>query len=180
MYLTPFELCKVSWVSRTWKNVCLNDANAKSIIENYLYLRKYIKETEKENLNLLKTPTFDKLSRRIPFVNVQNTISKEDIPGIQEKKTAPWPKSRYQLFREEANKCNPGERLQICPRCGSPSRVISIEQRGKCSDLYCAFDFCIVCLNEFHKQNLCKTKVKPINKSHSIGSKQSKRKLKRL
>lgn len=178
-YLSPFELCKVSWVSKAWRNVCLNDDYSRSIVENYLHIKQNLKEEEKENAISFKTPSTDKILRRTPFNNVQNMLLKE-YGIMQEKKNISWPKSRYQLFQEEANKLHPGERLQICPRCGSPSRVITVEQRGLCSQLSCSFDFCIICLNEFHQQLSCKIKSKPIGKSHSIGSKQSKRKLKRL
>ena len=55
----------------------------------------------------------------------------------------------------------PGEHLQSCPRCTSPSRVKPTEQWAQCSRISCQFAFCVRCLCDLHPKGArCKSASK--------------------
>ncbi|XP_040210712.1 F-box only protein 43 isoform X2 [Rana temporaria] len=78
------------------------------------------------------------------------------------------------LFTDEA--------LKPCPQCQYPAKYQPLKKRGKCSRKDCGFDFCILCLCQFHGSKECGTgSGKRIHKKDILpGSAQSKRNLKRL
>ena len=89
------------------------------------------------------------------------------------------------LSFQEAKKCKEGESIRKCPRCSSPARVHDVQERAWCSSEKCKFDFCIKCNLQFHGAKDCAlpspTKnTKKTKKDNIIGSKTSKKKLRRL
>ena len=55
----------------------------------------------------------------------------------------------------------PGEHLQACPRCTSPSRVKPAEHWAQCSRISCQFSFCVKCLCDQHPKGArCKSASK--------------------
>jgi len=101
-------------------------------------------------------------------------------------------KFRHKLFTEEAQRLGPDEKLQPCPRCTGPCRIIPNENKGLCSRISCQFHFCTLCNCLYHPRETpcrlvrgCKIKTSsPPSLSGPtkarVSSKQSKRRLKRL
>lgn len=86
----------------------------------------------------------------------------------------------YCSFQQAANSLKNEERIQKCPNCRSPAKVFPVEDRGNCKNENCLFDFCINCFHEYHGSRPCITAAAKRTKKDAIGSKKSKRNLKRL
>jgi len=77
-----------------------------------------------------------------------------------------------------------GEYLLPCPRCSFPCHVDNEKNVGACSRQGCSIEFCISCSSKPHagpcKTPLLATPTKRNNKRLIVGSRQSKRNLRRL
>ena len=99
-------------------------------------------------------------------------------------------KIRHRLFTDEASKLAPGEQLQSCPRCTSPSRVVPFEFRATCTRASCGFEFCTRCMCQAHAKDasVCKNSDETTGSDGkgkklgggTVASKRSKNRLKRL
>lgn len=84
------------------------------------------------------------------------------------------------LMFQAASGLKNDERLQKCPRCRKPAKVLPVQDRGKCQNHDCSFDYCTSCLSEFHGSKECTPKDIKKTKTDAIGTRKSKKNLKRL
>ncbi|WAR16633.1 FBX5-like protein [Mya arenaria] len=72
------------------------------------------------------------------------------------------------------------EKLQKCPKCRKPAKCLPVQDRGYCQSPDCGYDFCTKCSYDFHGSKGCVPIVSKKTKSSTIGTKKSKKNLKRL
>lgn len=87
---------------------------------------------------------------------------------------------KKQLLLQVASTLKSEEKIQKCPKCRSPAKVLPVQDRGKCTNVECKYDFCTKCLNPFHKAADCISITTKKTKTDAVGSKKSKANLKRL
>ncbi|KAL3892032.1 hypothetical protein ACJMK2_004272 [Sinanodonta woodiana] len=85
------------------------------------------------------------------------------------------------LCRWVASNLKNDEKLQHCPRCGHPAKILPVQDRGLCQSKVCCFDYCTICLADFHNAKQCKSLIGKKNQiDDTIGSKKCRKNLKRL
>jgi len=226
-YLSAEEIGKAMQVSPHWNAAILSDRDA---IEKYVEAKEIAMDQNTQSnkhicsrlknsgprkalgtLNLIESPVKPReQQRRSPrLANSPNGNSKRKSPNELATQIVSPSKFRHRLFTKEAEGLGPDERLQPCPRCTSPSKIVPNENKGLCSRISCQFHFCTLCYCLYHPRETpcrlvrdCKIKTmsspgpnlsgspnsSPPKLSGSIStstkarvaSKQSKRRLKRL
>ncbi|XP_008544794.1 F-box only protein 5-A [Microplitis demolitor] len=186
-YLTPQDLCSVSMVSHVWRKICLNDNNANRRRLHHVYVR----QNTKENLILIKskceitsTPKTSKLVKRNYLTDVQNM---QATPGRRAPPQSPPvspSKIKFHSFVKASRTLAPTERLCRCPKCSFASHVDDKRNVGTCTREGCSAEFCTLCSSSPHtgpcKTPLLATPTKRKKAPLIVGSKQSKRNLRRL
>jgi len=72
------------------------------------------------------------------------------------------------------------EKLQKCPQCRKPAKCLPVQDRGLCQNPDCGYDYCTKCSYEFHGSKECAPIASKKTKTSTIGTKKSKKNLKRL
>lgn len=185
-YLPPGDLVNVCLVSSVWLKVCLSDPVANN--RRLVYVR-HIKQT-KENIMMnefkqVSHPLNVSLSsHKGIFREIQNTDRSNSICS-----TPPSPRSppvspskiRFTLFMKAGVALDEGKRLVRCPRCSHPSQATY--DHARCQAVGCQFIFCLFCLCECHEGRPCpgtRSVVQTRRRSSCVGSKESRRNLRRL
>ncbi|XP_008063859.1 LOW QUALITY PROTEIN: F-box only protein 43 [Carlito syrichta] len=192
--LTAENLCSVWNVSRSWREIVVQDKKANRRRKFYVTQLKinsegavYNVEDAATRLQLLnrsalrsvqaqaRTPSSQKeqVSTSSPWGEVLTPLASSSLTHLSSKQED-YIKVAKTLFSDEA--------LKPCPRCQSPAKYQPYKQRGLCSRTTCGFDFCVLCLCAYHGSEECsKGAAKPRNRKDALpGSAQSKRNLKRL
>ncbi|XP_014489468.1 PREDICTED: F-box only protein 43-like [Dinoponera quadriceps] len=191
-YLGSQDLCTVSMVSTTWKRICKNDPYANRRRMDYV-LRK---QNVKENFTIAKkvkplgeavqmSPKSRKGSavRKGCLSNVQNLLH---VPLQSRPPNSPPvspSKVKFHSFVKASRTLAHGEYLLPCPKCSFPSHVDNKKNVGTCTRQGCSIEFCTSCSSKPHigpcitPQLGTPTKR---NKRLIVGSRQSKRNLRRL
>ena len=91
------------------------------------------------------------------------------------------PNTSYVIFSlQVASTLKADEKLQKCPKCRKPAKVLPVQDRGCCTNPDCEYDFCTKCSYRFHHSKDCVPIITKKTKTNTIGTKKSKSSLKRL
>uniref|UniRef100_A0A0A9XWU5 F-box only protein 5 n=1 Tax=Lygus hesperus TaxID=30085 RepID=A0A0A9XWU5_LYGHE len=176
-YLSDTDLSNVTMVSKTWKNVCLADTAAKLRWQEYTSERKQNRENlpiRNNNIGKPKRQSLRDYNHSTPLVARQPTS-----PPVSPSKV------RFHMFQKEARNLKENEVLMECPRCRRPSACSPSLRLGECKSVSCQWKFCTICKTEPHPRGSClvltpATPTTPTKRSGSIGTKQSRKNLRRL
>ncbi|NXQ30520.1 FBX43 protein, partial [Alaudala cheleensis] len=184
--LTVESLCSIWKVSKSWREIIVEDRSADKRRKLYT---KQLKEAAQEyllkaedaatRLNILNRSALRPVQAqaRTPILQTPHT---ELTP--RRCSSVPHSASRQEEYMKVAKTLFTDEALKPCPRCQYPAKYQLVKKRGLCSREACAFEFCILCLHAFHGSKECNSlSAKWKNKKDAPpGSAQSKRNLKRL
>ncbi|CAK9820159.1 F-box only protein 43 [Anthophora quadrimaculata] len=187
-FLGSQDLCSVSMVSKTWRRICTNDCRANTRRLTHVILR----QNAKENLKLIKKSKIEgdiqnspksRYARKGYLLEVQNLLQ---VQGNQRPPSSPPvspSKVKFHSFVKASRTLAPWEHLLPCPKCSFPCHVDGEKNVGTCSRQGCSMEFCTSCSSRPHtgpcKTPLLATPTKR-NKRLVVGSRQSKRNLRRL
>lgn len=175
-YLSTPDLVRASQVSAQWRRLCFSIPEEEQRVQAYLKEKEEHYESSRENIYEHKPPEREPSSA--PPLTVHNARAEQNSNGQAGKNEEA--KSRLDLFREEAKHLRQGEWLWPCPICQYPSRVTDNSTAGTCK---CGYRFCPKCRQDYHLPKPCVAtsgQVSLRSKKNIIGSKHSKRQLRRL
>ncbi|XP_052765109.1 F-box only protein 43-like [Mya arenaria] len=176
-YLDPQDLCSISQVSTDWKRVVESDSMANSRRRRFLQQhRARLQEQGKENIGK-RTHSGAPRAATGPLQNLPITQETTEGPPRQ---TIQRDKTVTEQFIEAASQLKNEEKLQKCPKCRKPAKCLPVQDRGYCQSPDCGYDFCTKCSYDFHGSKGCVPIVSKKTKSSTIGTKKSKKNLKRL
>ncbi|XP_014600838.1 PREDICTED: uncharacterized protein LOC106785150 [Polistes canadensis] len=186
-YLAPQDLCSISMVSKVWRRICIEDSRANTRRLSHIILR----QNTKENLKLIKKVKMEmdtqssprnKYVRKGCLLEVQNLVNSSQQRPPNSPPVSPS-KVKFHSFVKASRTLEPWEHLLPCPRCSFPCHVDGEKNVGTCSRQGCSMEFCTSCSSRPHtgpcKTPLLATPTKR-NKRLVVGSRQSKRNLRRL
>ncbi|KAM0726163.1 F-box only protein 43 [Formica fusca] len=192
-YLGPSDLCSVSMVSTAWRRICESDFCANGRRMSYILRKQNIKENlrmttmikkAKREEDIQTSPKSRHYVRKGFLVDVQNLLHVPAQPRPPNSPPVSPSKVKFHSFVKASRTLASGEYLLPCPRCRFPCHVDSEKNVGTCSRQGCSIEFCISCSSKPHtgpcKTPLLATPTKRNNKRLIVGSRQSKRNLRRL
>ncbi|NXL14452.1 FBX43 protein, partial [Setophaga kirtlandii] len=186
--LTVESLCSIWKVSKSWREIIVQDRNADKRRKQYT---KQLKEAAREyllkaedaatRLNILNRSALRPVQAQARTPVLQTPPSHTELTP-RRCSSVPHSASRQEEYMKVAKTLFTDEALKPCPRCQYPAKYQLVKKRGLCSREACAFEFCILCLQAFHGSKECNSlSAKRKNKKDAPpGSAQSKRNLKRL
>ncbi|KAM9573955.1 F-box only protein 43 isoform 1-T2 [Guaruba guarouba] len=185
--LTVESLCSIWEVSKSWREIIIQDKSAD--MRRKLYI-KHLKEGAEEyllkaedaatRLNVLNRSALRPVQAQARTPVLQTLPSYTEVTP-RRCSSVPHSSSRQEEYTKVAKTLCTDEAIKPCPRCQYPAKYQLIKKRGLCSRETCAFEFCILCLCAFHGSKECNSlSVKQNKKDAPPGSAQSKRNLKRL
>ncbi|XP_076247230.1 uncharacterized protein LOC143187119 [Calliopsis andreniformis] len=187
-YLGSQDLCSVSMVSKTWRRICINDSRANMRRLTHVILRQNVKE----NLKLIKKSKMEgdiqsspksRYARKGYLLEVQNLLQVQTHQRPPSSPPVSPSKVKFHSFVKASRTLAPWEHLLPCPKCSFPCHIDGEKNVGKCSRQGCSIEFCTSCSSRLHtgpcKTPLLATPTKR-NKRLVVGSRQSKRNLRRL
>ncbi|NXK07633.1 FBX43 protein, partial [Herpetotheres cachinnans] len=186
--LTVESLCSIWKVSKTWREIIVQDKSADKRRKLYI---KHLKEEAgeyflKDEDAATRVNALNRSALR-PVQAQARTPAAQTPPSYTELKprrcsSVPHSTSRQEEYIKVAKTLFTDEALKPCPRCQYPAKYQLVKKWGLCSREACAFEFCILCLHAFHGSKECNSlSAKQKNKKDAPpGSTQSKRNLKRL
>ncbi|KAF7998521.1 hypothetical protein HCN44_010929 [Aphidius gifuensis] len=187
-YLSPKDLCSISMVSTIWRRICFADSFANKRRIQYVHYRqntkenlKFIKKYKTEiNNSISESP---KSRRRGYLIPVHNLLSPKGRRTPSSPPVSPS-KIKFHSFLKAGRSLAPWERLFSCPKCSFASHVDNDKNVGVCTREGCGIKFCTFCSSNPHS-GPCKalqlaTPTKRRTPPLIVGSKQSKRNLRRL
>nr|XP_002198926.1 F-box only protein 43 [Taeniopygia guttata]XP_030122351.1 F-box only protein 43 [Taeniopygia guttata]XP_030122352.1 F-box only protein 43 [Taeniopygia guttata]XP_030122354.1 F-box only protein 43 [Taeniopygia guttata] len=186
--LTVESLCSIWKVSKSWREIIVQDRSADKRRKLYT---KQLKEAAREyllkaedaatRLNILNRSALRPVQAQARTPILQTPPSHTELTP-RRCSSVPHSASRQEEYMKVAKTLFTDEALKPCPRCQYPAKYQLVKKRGLCSRESCAFEFCILCLHAFHGSKECNSlSTKRKNKKDAPpGSAQSKRNLKRL
>ncbi|NXE33788.1 FBX43 protein, partial [Ptilorrhoa leucosticta] len=186
--LTVESLCSIWKVSKSWREIIVQDRSADKRRKLYT---KQLKEAAREyllkaedaatRLNILNRSALRPVQAQARTPILQTPPSYTELTP-RRCSSVPHSASRQEEYMKVAKTLFTDEALKPCPRCQYPAKYQLVKKRGLCSREACAFEFCILCLHAFHGSKECNSlSAKRKNKKDAPpGSAQSKRNLKRL
>ncbi|NXA87434.1 FBX43 protein, partial [Melanocharis versteri] len=186
--LTVESLCSIWKVSKSWREIIVQDRSADKRRKLYT---KQLKEAAREyllkaedaatRLNILNRSALRPVQAQARTPVLQTPPSHTELTP-RRCSSVPHSASRQEEYMKVAKTLFTDEALKPCPRCQYPAKYQLVKKRGLCSREACAFEFCILCLHAFHGSKECNSlSAKRKNKRDAPpGSAQSKRNLKRL
>ncbi|XP_064249063.1 F-box only protein 43 [Passer domesticus] len=186
--LTVESLCSIWKVSKSWREIIVQDRSADKRRKLYT---KQLKEAAREyllkaedaatRLNILNRSALRPVQAQARTPVFQTPPSHTELTP-RRCSSVPHSASRQEEYIKVAKTLFTDEALKPCPRCQYPAKYQLVKKRGLCSREACAFEFCILCLHAFHGSKECNSlSAKRKNKKDAPpGSAQSKRNLKRL
>ncbi|NXB15550.1 FBX43 protein, partial [Rhagologus leucostigma] len=186
--LTVESLCSIWKVSKSWREIIVQDRSADKRRKLYT---KQLKEAAREyllkaedaatRLNILNRSALRPVQAQARTPILQTPPSYTELTP-RRCSSVPHSVSRQEEYMKVAKTLFTDEALKPCPRCQYPAKYQLVKKRGLCSREACAFEFCILCLHAFHGSKECNSlSAKRKNKKDAPpGSAQSKRNLKRL
>ncbi|NXO30536.1 FBX43 protein, partial [Cisticola juncidis] len=184
--LTVESLCSIWKVSKSWREIIVQDGSADE--RRNLYT-KQLKEADREYLlkaedAATRLNIFNRSALRPVQAQARTPVLQTPHTELTPRKcsSVPHSASRQEEYMKVAKTLFTDEALKPCPRCQYPAKYQLVKKRGLCSREACAFEFCILCLHAFHGSKECNSlSAKRKNKKDAPpGSAQSKRNLKRL
>ncbi|KAL0113865.1 hypothetical protein PUN28_011301 [Cardiocondyla obscurior] len=190
-FLPAQDLCSVSMVSRTWRRICKNDFPANKRRLSFIMCKHTIKENlllvtmakkAKHEEDIQTSPRSRRNVRKGYLLDVQNLLNV--VPAQPNSPPVSPSKIKFYSYIKEGRELKPNEHLLPCPRCNFPCHVNNEKNVGSCSRQGCSIEFCASCSSKPHtdpcKTLLLATPTKRNNKRLIVGSRQSKRNLRRL
>ncbi|XP_064597228.1 F-box only protein 43-like [Liolophura sinensis] len=181
-HLEPEDLCRICEVTKAWRKVCLSDPVANARRLKYLRRLKTSAKGGKENSGSIKSQRSRGLTktRSHPFHQMQLVAAnqQEDVSPAQ--MVMPTWSRKWELYGKAAKTLRNDESLRSCRKCSHPSKVSPSQDRAKCQNPLCAFDFCVSCFSDFHGSSPCVPVASRKAKTEIVGSKKSKKNLRRL
>ncbi|XP_056340564.1 F-box only protein 43 [Oenanthe melanoleuca] len=186
--LTVESLCSIWKVSKSWREIIVQDRSADKRRKLYTKqlkeaAREYLLKTEDAatRLNILNRSALRPVQAQARTPVLQTPPSHSELTP-RRCSSLPHSSSRQEEYMKVAKTLFTDEALKPCPRCQYPAKYQLVKKRGLCSREACAFEFCILCLHAFHGSKECNSlSAKRKNKKDAPpGSAQSKRNLKRL
>ncbi|XP_065525493.1 F-box only protein 43 [Lathamus discolor] len=185
--LTVESLCSIWEVSKSWREIIVQDKSADKRRKLYI---KHLKEEAGEyllkaedaatRLNVLNRSALRPVQAQARTPVFQTPPSYTQVTP-RRCSSVPHSSSRQEEYIKVAKTLCTDEAIKPCPRCQYPAKYQLIKKRGLCSRETCAFEFCILCLCAFHGSKECNSlSAKQNKKDAPPGSAQSKRNLKRL
>ncbi|NWQ75067.1 FBX43 protein, partial [Columbina picui] len=186
--LTVESLCSIWKVSKSWREIIVQDKSADKRRKLYI---KHLKEAAEEyllntedaatRLNVLNRSALRPVQAQARTPVVQTSTSYTELTP-RRCNSVPHSTSRQDEYIKVAKTLFTDEALKPCPRCQYPAKYQLVKKWGLCSRDECGFEFCISCLHAFHGSKECTSlSAKRNNKKDALpGSAQSKRNLKRL
>ncbi|XP_062359257.1 F-box only protein 43 [Cinclus cinclus] len=186
--LTVESLCSIWKVSKSWREIIVQDRSADKRRKLYT---KQLKEVTREyllkaedaatRLNILNRSALRPVQAQARTPILQTPPSHTELTP-RKCSSLPHSASRQEEYMKVAKTLFTDEALKPCPRCQYPAKYQLVKKRGLCSREACAFEFCILCLHAFHGSKECNSlSAKRKNRKDAPpGSAQSKRNLKRL
>ncbi|KAL0268808.1 UNVERIFIED_CONTAM: hypothetical protein PYX00_010622 [Menopon gallinae] len=186
-YCNGSDLMNIARVCRAWKKICFQDKAAVIRMKLYIAKRNLTKENQLQTHNSIQYNNESTPKKRRPLSCWNENFNfshKKQSPG-----SPPVSPRRMKFFKyvQEAKKLGRNGKLTPCPKCSLPSKVNEEERSGQCTQFRCAFLFCLQCQCSFHKGTACKYFITSSPSSspskvshHIIGSRQSKKALRRL
>ncbi|NXN93442.1 FBX43 protein, partial [Rhinopomastus cyanomelas] len=186
--LTVESLCSIWKVSKNWREIIIQD---KSADERRKFYIEHLKEEPEEHLlkaqdaatrlNVLNRSALRPVQAQARTPVAQALTSYTELTP-RRCSSVPHSTTRREEYIKVAKTLFTDEALKPCPRCQYPAKYQLVKKRGLCSREVCSFEFCILCLHDFHGSKECKSlSAKWKNKKDAPpGSAQSKRNLKRL
>ncbi|XP_053565246.1 F-box only protein 5 [Bombina bombina] len=178
-HLSAKDLINVIRVSTTWKKILHKDRLA------YQTYSVALKELLDKEAKLTPSAATREVSLfRVPLASVQKVAS--SVCCFSKKKTNKQNKnlhSRHLEFNEIAKTLKNDESLKVCTACGSPAKYDSYLHRAQCTRDSCKWDFCTICLCNYHYSESCRSSKSQGQRYLSEplpGSRKSKHNLKRL
>ncbi|XP_072766690.1 uncharacterized protein [Anoplolepis gracilipes] len=190
-YLGPPDLCSVSMVSTAWRRICESDFCANGRRMSYILRKQNIKENlttmmkkTKREEDIQMSPKSRHYVRKGFLMDVQNLLHVPAQPRPPNSPPVSPSKVKFHSFVKASRTLANGEYLLPCPKCRFPCHVDIEKNMGTCSRQSCSIEFCISCSSKSHtgpcKTPLLATPTKRNNKRLIVGSRQSKRNLRRL
>ncbi|XP_063993385.1 uncharacterized protein LOC135171031 [Diachasmimorpha longicaudata] len=185
-YLRAEDLCAVSMVSKTWRNICEKDIVANMRRITHVCVRQSTKEnlrkSRKAKENSIQESPKSRFTRGY-LVNVQNLLQTPKRGTPRSPPVSPS-KIKWNSYVKASRRLAPSDRLFSCPKCNFACPVNTEKNVGTCTRQGCSIEFCTHCLSTPHT-GLCKTPLlaTPTKRKTPpliVGSKQSKRNLRRL
>ncbi|XP_003226654.2 F-box only protein 43 [Anolis carolinensis] len=186
--LTVESLCSMWNVCQNWREIIVLDKQANR--RRKFYIKQLRAATKRNIANAEDAATRLMMTRlalrpvqaqgKSPALKTQPVLNKSLTP--QGCSSILQSTSKHEAYVKVAQTLFTGEALKPCPKCQSPAKYESFKKRGLCSREDCAFDFCSLCLCDFHGSRDCSTSSwKWQNTKYALpGSAKSKRNLKRL
>lgn len=179
--LTPRELSVVCRTSSVWRRLCLSLPEQALRWRQYLKRRRDLWESSRENLHC------GRQEKKPPSLGLPLAESNANVeapgPAVQGD-GAVGPRSRHDIYAQEAQTLKEGEWHLPCPLCSYPSRVAANGTAARCKSPACGYQFCPKCRRDSHLPKPCTAISMPTNprtKKHLlIGSNYSKKQLRRL
>ncbi|KAG8444144.1 hypothetical protein GDO86_009360 [Hymenochirus boettgeri] len=179
-HLSAVDLINIFSVSSTWRKILQKDPWA------YNLINLDGKNFEKKAKVSIHTATRDAAFCRLPLASVQR-ISSTPLCNSKKKqnknKNIDLSCSRHTEFVEVAQTLRKFQSLKFFRDCCSPAKYDSFLHRAVCTRESCKFDFCTLCLCNYHFSRNCQTS-KPLSHQYPLeplpGSKKSKQNLRRL
>ncbi|NWU29609.1 FBX43 protein, partial [Dyaphorophyia castanea] len=192
--LTVESLCSIWKVSKSWREIIVQDRSADKRRKLYTkqlkeaararwFSKEYLLKAEDAatRLNILNRSALRPVQAQARTPILQTPPSYTELTP-RRCSSVPHSASRQEEYMKVAKTLFTDEALKPCPRCQYPAKYQLVKKRGLCSREACAFEFCILCLHAFHGSKECNSlSAKRKNKKDAPpGSAQSKRNLKRL
>ena len=162
--LDPVDLINSLAVCKSWRQAVISNKSSVQKIKNY---RKLIKK-DSENLYHIKSQLQSLPEPRRPLGTASlNVIATTTVSMESLKVTA------------NTITTNGTTSLRPCPKCSSPARKIDVHE-AHCN--FCDYNFCCQCFKSSHKQNCTRqlSPKRPADSDSIVGSKKSKKRLRRL
>ncbi|KAJ7338005.1 hypothetical protein JRQ81_010531 [Phrynocephalus forsythii] len=183
--LTVESLCSMWNVSKTWREIVVQDKNANRRRRLYIkQLRTTAKGSPLDAEDAATRLMMTRFALRPVQAQAKSSVLQSQ-PSYNESLTPlrySQSTSKQDKYIKVAQTLFSDEALKPCPKCQCPAKYQSLKKRGLCSREDCAFDFCILCLCAFHGSQDCSSlSTKRQNKQDALpGSAKSKKNLKRL
>lgn len=178
-YLLPVDIVRMCLVSRQWRQLCTQHQVASQVRQLYLASPLVPEDMGKENQ---VSPSKLRSQKRALTVSSGQLaeIQPVELCGAAKVSMAPTSVVYSSLYDKTRNSLRWEERLRHCPKCHAVSKVLAAEERGQCLSLQCQADFCTRCFAPYHYPAACAPILVKKSKTDSVGSKKSKKNLKRL
>jgi len=157
-YLPQSDLVNCLLVCSHWQNFC---TSLKPIAGRLPAKPKRLPLTQKQDENQFVTTG-----------NIKKQTDRVTVLAVRKSNVQPQKKSSV------SNKPAPTTKRTKCPNCSSPAKEYTIVH-AECSS--CSHSFCPLCLGKAHRDDVrCAKKLSPSKRHFEVGSKQSKKRLRRL